>query len=448
MSAVATLKDATHAQWVADVMKADKTIAAEVQTYGIKPEAILTPTMQKQLGFLQYSTAVTKGVADLKRVVYEKKQKEDATEVSGILAGMRDVYGTGQPVRFAILKKDGRHIEVSSFDSQLSMDGQKVNLTVPSAVTVAAKYDDEYNSYEAIALVSHEPVKQDTFMGALHAVAKTPREIYVEDKGSVAVIRGIIQYVNPSPRWKNKARDGEEPVWQANQRTNPQGHPVFRIKLVEEEMQAGGLKIPVSVSATIAHMKNVVPIVEMPDVEGMCQYAVTADEDPRAQARMVQDIVKGREVLIVGRVSSYEPKPDKTYVNVDVHTIYQIGESAMLLGTPSDEPEPVEEPEPVVAPAPAPAKAPAKAHASAAAAAGAFEPREPELEGTEAPGPMGMPATSPAAQVITYLDAVVFIAKISPANLDGKQIWEEKFKDQMSYEVFDIILKQYQTSKQ
>jgi len=163
---------------------------------------------------------------------------------------------------------------------------------------------------------------------------------------------------------------------------------------------------------------------------------------------MVQDIVKGREVLIVGRVTSYEPKPDKTYVNVDVHTIYQIGESAMLLGTPSDEPEPVKEPEPVVAPAPAPAKAPAKAHASAAAAAGAFEPREPELEGTEAPGPMGMPATSPAAQVITYLDAVVFIAKISPANLDGKQIWEEKFKDQMSYEVFDIILKQYQTSKQ
>ncbi|MFA5408477.1 MAG: hypothetical protein WC343_06870, partial [Bacilli bacterium] len=137
MSAVATLKDATHAQWVADVMKADKTIAAEVQTYGIKPEAILTPTMQKQLGFLQYSTAVTKGVADLKRVVYEKKRKEDATEVSGILAGMRDVYGTGQPVRFAILKKDGRHIEVSSFDSQLSMDGQKVNLTIPSAVTVA-----------------------------------------------------------------------------------------------------------------------------------------------------------------------------------------------------------------------------------------------------------------------------------------------------------------------
>ena len=88
-AAFATLKDAPHAQWVADVLKADTKLAADVKTYGVKPEAILTPAMQKQLGFLQYSTAITKGVADIKRVVYEMKRKESATETSGILAGMR-----------------------------------------------------------------------------------------------------------------------------------------------------------------------------------------------------------------------------------------------------------------------------------------------------------------------------------------------------------------------
>ena len=433
MSAIATLKEATHAQWVADVLKTDAKLAAEVKTYGIKPETILTPAMQKQLGFLQYTTAVTKGVADLKRVVYEMKQKESATEISGVLAGMRDVYGTGQPVRLAILKKDGRHIEISTFDPQLSMEGKKVTVTVPSQVTIAADYDDEYNSYNAVSLVSHAPIDKDTFMNALYAVAKMPKEIYVEDKGSVVVVRGTIQYVNPAPRWKNKAIDGEETVWQMNQRRTPQGHPVLRLKLYEEEMQVGGLKIPVSISATIAHMKNVTPIVEMTDIEGMCQYAVTAAEDPRSQARLVQDIVQGREVLIVGRVSSYEPKPDKTYVNIDVHTVYQIGDAQAPAGGRGGEPEPVEEP--VQAPEPEPA------------AASALEPDEPELEGTEGAAPGGIPATSPAAKVIAYLDAVVMVAGVKPADLDGKQIWEEKFKDAMSYEVFDVILSQYKAGK-
>ncbi|MFA7121151.1 MAG: hypothetical protein WC277_06695 [Bacilli bacterium] len=427
-AAFATLKDAPHAQWVADVLKADIKLAADVKTYGVKPEAILTPAMQKQLGFLQYSTAITKGVADIKRVVYEMKQKESATEISGILAGMRDVYGTGQPVRLAILKKDGRHIEISTFDPQLPMEGKKVSVNVPSQVTIAADYDEEYNSYNAVSLVSHSQIDRDTFMNALFAVAKSPKEIYVEDKGSVAVIRGRIQYVNPSPRWKNKAVDGEEAVWQSNQRRNPQGHPVARFKLYEEEMQAGGLRIPVSVSATIAHMKNVAPIVEITDLEGMCQYAVTTEEDPKAQARLVQDIVKDREVLIVGRVSGYEPKPDKTYVNLDVHSIYQIGDAQAPIASGGGEPEPVEEPmaapEPVPEPAPAPTPAP-----------------EPE------PAQDSIPATSPAAQVIAYLDAVVMISGVKPADLDGKQIWEEKFQEKMSFEVFDVILTQYKVSK-
>ena len=432
MSAPATLKEATHAQWIADVLKADAKLAAEVKTYGVNPESILTPTMQKQLGFLQYSAAVTKGVADLRRVTYEKKQQESATEISGILVGMRDVYGTAQPVRMAILKKDGHHLEISTFDTQLSMEGQKVTVPIPSQVTIAANYEEEYNSYSAVSLISYTPISQETLMNALYSVAKTPKEIYAEDKGSVVVVRGTIQYVNPAPRWKNKAIDGEETVWQVNQRRNPQGHPVLRFKLYDEKMRVGGLDIPISVSATIAHMKNVCPIVEMPDVAGMCQYAVTVEEDPKAQARLVQDIVQGREVLIVGRVSGYEPRPDKTFVNLDVHAIYQIGDAPIgnaASGSLSElelEPEPEPEPELKLE----------------------FEEDlkvEPVI--TPASGSTKIPETSLAAQVMAYLDAIVTVAGIKPSAIDGRQIWEDKFKDKMSYEVFDVIVAQFKAGK-
>ena len=426
-STISTLKDATHRQWVADVLKSDAKLASDVAACGIKPETILTPEMHKQLGFLQYTTAVVKGVADLKRVVYEMRRKESAIEISGILAGMRDVYGTGQPVRFAILKKDGRHVEVSSFDTRLPMEGTKVSLSVPSQVTIAADYDEEYNSYNAVSLVSHAPISKEMFMNALNSVAKSPGKIRAEDKGSVVVIRGVIQYVNPAPRWKNRAFDGEEIVWQMNQRRTPQGHPVLRLKLYEENTQVGGAQIPVSVSATISHMKNVVPIVEIPDLAGMCQYAVTAVEDPRDQARMVQDVVQGREVLIVGRVSSYEPKPDKTYVNLDVHTVYQV-DGPKPTGLESAEPEPEPEPEPVE---------------ESEVDLGGFK----EAVGSVFSEPPELPGTSPAAQVVAYLDAIVAIVGVKPSDLDSKQIWEEKFKDKMSFEVFDTIVDQYKKNR-
>ena len=64
------------------------------------------------------------------------------------------------------------------------MEGKKVSVNVPSQVTIAAEYDEEYNSYNAVSLVSHTPIDRDTFMNALFAVAKSPKEIYVEDKGA------------------------------------------------------------------------------------------------------------------------------------------------------------------------------------------------------------------------------------------------------------------------
>ena len=152
----------------------------------------------------------------------------------------------------------------------------------------------------------------------------------------------------------------------------------------------------------------------------MCQYAVSEDDDPRTQARMVQDIVQGREVLIVGRVSGYEPRPDKTFVNLDVHTIYQIGDSQKTLPGPDPALTPEPEPEPGIEPEPAPESKPTSD---------------------------SIPETSPAAKVLTYLEAVVMVAGIKPEDINGQEVWEEKFKDAMSYDIFDTILTQFKAGK-
>ena len=88
-AAFATLKDAPHAQWVADVLKADTKLAADVKTYGVKLRSNSHPCHAEAARVPAVFDCYHEGVADIKRVVYEMKRKESATETSGILAGMR-----------------------------------------------------------------------------------------------------------------------------------------------------------------------------------------------------------------------------------------------------------------------------------------------------------------------------------------------------------------------
>lgn len=430
-----TLSEVTYDAWVAGVMASDERLASDVKKYGVVPESVLTREAYSQLGFLQYSSAIAKGQADLRRIIHEKKQIEGSTQISGILAGARDAYGTKQPVRFAILSPDGRHVEVSSFDTQFTKEGRKVSVPIPSKVTVNATYDETYGSFNLVSLVDYTRMSDSEFNDYLVGIAKPVSQIYPEDRGKVAVIRGTVRYVNPAPRWKDRAIDGEEVVWQYNQKRNPDGHPVIRIKFDEETIGVGGMCVPISVSATLSRMKNVTPVVKVPDLVGICQYAVTQSEEPREQARIVGDVIRDRDIIVVGRVSGYEPRQDRTYVNIDVYTMVQVvkPELAATLSVP----EPIATTPSNTTLVGEPGGTWVVAGSTAPQVdAGKEQPSQPQSKGQTI-----------ADEIMKYLDVVTYITGVFPKDIDGRAIWEERYKDRVSYEIFDVVLQNFIKTK-
>ena len=433
-----TLKDVAHNQWLADVLASDKNLKADAAKYKLDPATILTTDQHKKLGFLTYNTAVTKGAADLRRAIAEREKKTNGTDIKGVLAGIRDVYGSKAPVRFTILRKDGGHVDVSQFGTSLKKDGKKVDVAVPANVTVSALYDEEYDSYSVIALENYAPVKFDDFVSGLSAVAKSPAEITQSDHKKIVVVKGRIEFVNPVPKWKDGKQDGEETVWQANQRKTPVEHPVIRIRLQGEDVSIGGLLVPVYVSVTLQRMKNAVPTVSVPDIEGACQYALTVDEDPNEQAKQVGDILRGREIVAVGRVSSFDPKHDKIYINVDACTLIQTADATGYVPTTKNRrsgDDVPEEPEPE--------------QTGLDFGGDTEEEATVEEASVGAEDPEGVDATPAvtADAVERYLEAVCMVSGVSPSKLNAEEIWNEKYKDAMSFEVFEVILSEYVKKK-
>ena len=433
-----TLKDVAHNQWLADVLASDKNLKADAAKYKLDPATILTTDQHKKLGFLTYNTAVTKGAADLRRAIAEREKKTNGTDIKGVLAGIRDVYGSKAPVRFTILRKDGGHVDVSQFGTSLKKDGKKVDVAVPANVTVSALYDEEYDSYSVIALENYAPVKFDDFVSGLSAVAKSPAEITQSDHKKIVVVKGRIEFVNPVPKWKDGKQDGEETVWQANQRKTPVEHPVIRIRLQGEDVSIGGLLVPVYVSVTLQRMKNAVPTVSVPDIEGACQYALTVDEDPNEQAKQVGDILRGREIVAVGRVSSFDPKHDKICINVDACTLIQTADATGYVPTTKNRrsgDDVPEEPEPE--------------QTGLDFGGDTEEEATVEEASVGAEDPEGVDATPAvtADAVERYLEAVCMVSGVSPSKLNAEEIWNEKYKDAMSFEVFEVILSEYVKKK-
>ncbi len=431
VAAQQTLKDVKHEQWLKDVLASDKKLKANVETYKVEPATVLTTDQHKALSFLTYTTAISKGAADLKRAVAEREKKTKGVEITGVLAGIRDVYGSKFPTRFTILRQNGKHVDVSQFGVSLKRDGKKVDVGVPAQVTLSALYEDEYDSYTIIALDSYTPLDRDVFVDAIAAVAKGAGEISQADHKKVVVVRGRIEFVNPVPKWDDGKQTGEETVWQKNNRKTPVDHPILRLRLQGEDIDIGGVKIPVYVSVTLQRMKNALPFVSVPDLEGACQYALTVDEDPMEQAKQVGDILRGREIIAVGRVSNFDPKHDKIYVNIDAATIIQVADATGYVPTARSKRSGGEEPD-----EPDPEQSSLDIGADAEEAVAGGEEVVSADEGDDTPAVT-------AQDVTRYLGAVCLVTQVKPENLNAQEIWEEKYKDAMSYEIFEVILKEY-----
>jgi hypothetical protein len=309
------VKDLELDEFVEKVMEHDDETAKKVIASGLDAEKIIgkaKPSIDKY----GVSTGVAYAIARLKEAILEANSES----LKGLLVGQRDMYGTNAPIRMPVLSSKGDHVEVVNWGSNVKMGDNKVEIEFPCTANLRILQDGEYKGVPNIKLVSMEscdPIGVTDAVSKLTKIAKSAGELDGGDELGVVVVRGRISYIAPATRWKGKEKDGSWPIWLPNQRDNPINHAVMQISLETENNNM--------VRTIFGRQRIAVPTIVVDDFEEICTDAVKKYSEPTEQARFVGDIFRGRDVIIVGFMTKYNPMPEVNYIDISGYAMFEVG---------------------------------------------------------------------------------------------------------------------------
>jgi len=237
----------------------------------------------------------------------------DSETIKGILMGCRDRFGRNWPRRYSLVRSNGEHIELSSWEGTLpGPKGNDVELAPGAVAAIGADYNDEYEDWQAERVESLTPLDKPELMDRLKTIAKRPSDLSRSDEYETDVVTGEIAFVNPQTVFRNGEPQGDGPVMMDDDREPPQKQPHFEVALSDD----GGTRV----RGHLERQRYGEPHVDLPEIEMLLQDAQDAGS-PESQASFLQAALEGLEVVMVGNVSSVDTTRDddgnkRTYVDV------------------------------------------------------------------------------------------------------------------------------------
>jgi hypothetical protein len=332
------VKDLNLDKFVEMVIEHDDELAKKVSASELDATAIIG---KAKPGIDRYgiATGVAYAIARLKEAVLEANSES----LKGLLVGQRDVFGTNAPIRMPVLSSKGDHTEVINWGSTVKYGDSKIEIPYPCVANLRVLHEGEYKGVPNIRIVSVESYENvsipDTIL-RLNKVAKRVGDIDGGDELGVVVVRGKISYISPATRWKGKEKDGSWNLWMPNQRDNPVSHPVMQMSLETENNN--------SVRVIFGRQRIAVPTVAVEDFADLCADAAKKMGDPVEQARFFGEIFRGRNVIVVGFLTKYNPQPEVNYIDIGAYAIFDAN-----VGKQETVDEPAEKPAKKQKPAPA-----------------------------------------------------------------------------------------------
>jgi hypothetical protein len=304
-------------EFMEEIRKKDEDTLVEAQTAEVDVEAIVAkhkPHIDKY-GLV---TGVAFAIARIKEAILEANSEG----VRGMLVGSRDMFGRNSPLRIPLLSSKGDHMELISWDTRVKMGDAKVELQFPSVATLKVLTEGEFKGVPSIRLVAMENCEQLSMADAvmrLNKIAKSVGAIDGGDELKVVVVKGKINFIAPSTRWENKEKAGNWQLYMPNMRDTPVSHPVLQVTLEAEDGN--------QVRAVFDRQRNAVPTIMVEDFVDLCADAITQSKDPVEQAKFLGSIVKGREVIIVGFMTKFNPQVNINYIEMGAYAMYDAGAS-------------------------------------------------------------------------------------------------------------------------
>jgi hypothetical protein len=298
---------------------------------GIDVEKTILEHMDKWKKYKSLNTVVTFAKSELTK----KIQSKNDVAISGVSVGQSDVFGQSIPVTFPLLLPDGKHVGLVHYDVN--------KIPEPSRVELKVRHNPKYNNYHITEIVKLDPLDKKSIIARLLRVAKGPDEISLEhlQKRQVLVVRGVINWVNPSKRF-DKVETGENSeVYLPTEDSQQRFVPVLNINL----NKGGGNN---TVVFQFARQRYGKPIYDIADIDAICHNAVTDTPDPVEQAKIVKAGLTGRTVVGVGEVSGMKIGDKGNFINLKTFAIYEYGPSSLPESQSGGQTKLVEDEKPIV----------------------------------------------------------------------------------------------------
>ena len=325
---------------VNDVKEFCKEVVENAEKLGIDVEAIVRDVVEKYGKKYSKKTVLTKIRSELKKQIRVKS----ALKVRGLIAGSRDRWGKNFPIRLAVVRSTGDHIEVSTWSYENVKIGDTVGeIPVPSIAEISVQKDEQYDSYQLLAIEQVKKISDKEAVQKLLQIAVNPSELDESDLYKIVVVKGVINAVAPATKFEDGEPVGTYPVLTKDAREKPYSWPTMQIWFKAEDDTRCRL--------ILERPRYSKPHYAVEDLLLICEDAIELT-DHLDQAEYVQDALEGRSVIAVGVMLQYNKTrlSDGTpvnYVDIGVAGLYEYEEPKQAQLTENEEEE-QSEPEPEV----------------------------------------------------------------------------------------------------
>ncbi len=279
-------------------------------------------------------------VRRIRSAIQNKIEAASADTLVGMLVGSRDRVGKNSPIRFTLVKKDGKHIEVSNFGSVAQYKDQKIEIPVPALVTLKAQYDAEYDSWNLISIEDYRPIGKDQLVKGLSSMviplmSITKDMAYSQGHAAKPVVisgsivkagtEAVFRYEDPEEEGGRRQAivDHYLPVFCQREMAKDQKDslPCFQFGIRSKERGANFVRCHIS------QQRHGQPTIFVEDIDGICADAVRKYPDnPEAQADNLTEWLKDLNCIVVGTVATFkstytEDKQARNYIDVSVSAL-------------------------------------------------------------------------------------------------------------------------------
>ena len=460
------VSELTFEQFVTEVKNYDPDLYAQCEQGGVNIAEILTahkPTCD--------ALSVRAGVSTARGRLQRELAALTAEYKTGVLLGSTDRYNSRASIKMAMLCQDGTVVELSSFDARAKMDGRKVDIVYPSLAKVMVRWDEKWKTWNVQEFASMTPISREDLLAVLEPMALTPGQVGVAHEKSTVIVKGTISGVAPTAilmydeNEDKYFRDGEFEVLEAPAGPkNADPIPCLGIRIAAERDAYNAINY---ITAVVGKQRFGAPYLGVSDLKPMCDCAVAAmPEDPREQAIMVADGIKGVIVYAVGymgavRQDRNENAENVNYINLNAVCIVEtgqfVGADGQVMRSSDFRDEPAA-PAPTTTPVAAPsgtvpatsAQAPVAAPVAPAPVA-APAPETPAVESATLP-PLGKPQSTAEELASKNPDAVTLtrirnsiigfcrVSQLTPDKLTAEQLVPVVLEGKVPEAVIQVVL--------